>query len=101
MPTVGAASSPPLILLSTFKEANNLALVKDEEGWMNALTTDELIVVQEEASIKMKRLEITNFTQRMDDMYSDFFEIKYSIILIFHMNNYPYNINNSSNNDRF
>ena len=26
----------------------------------------------------MKRLEITNFTQRMDDMYSDFFEIKYS-----------------------
>ena len=26
----------------------------------------------------MKRLNITNFTQRMNDMYSDFFEIKYS-----------------------
>jgi len=26
----------------------------------------------------MKRLNITNFTQRMDEMYSDFFEIKYS-----------------------
>ena len=26
----------------------------------------------------MKRLNITNFTQSMDDMYSDFFEIKYS-----------------------
>jgi hypothetical protein len=26
----------------------------------------------------MKRLNITNFTQRMDDIYSDFFEIKYS-----------------------
>jgi len=26
----------------------------------------------------MKRLNITNFTQRMDEMYSDYFEIKYS-----------------------
>jgi len=26
----------------------------------------------------MKRLNITNFIQRMDEMYSDFFEIKYS-----------------------
>jgi len=26
----------------------------------------------------MKRLNITNFTQSMDDIYSDFFEIKYS-----------------------
>jgi len=26
----------------------------------------------------MKRLNITNFTQRMNEMYSDFFEIKYS-----------------------
>ena len=26
----------------------------------------------------MKRLNITNFTQRMNDVYSDFFEIKYS-----------------------
>ena len=26
----------------------------------------------------MKRLEIKNFVKRMDDMYSDFFEIKYS-----------------------
>jgi hypothetical protein len=26
----------------------------------------------------MKRLEIKNFTQRMDEMYSDFFEVKYS-----------------------
>jgi hypothetical protein len=26
----------------------------------------------------MKRLNITNFTQRMDEMYSDFFEVKHS-----------------------
>ena len=26
----------------------------------------------------MKRLNITNFTQKMDEMYSDYFEIKYS-----------------------
>ena len=26
----------------------------------------------------MKRLEIKNFTQRMDEMYSDFFEVKHS-----------------------